>query len=164
MKAIGQLEAKVQWNRSRSKNSADFYTVGYSLYSPTDLLHALREAGVHTLVDIRHDAISMHRPEFSKSNLRHFLGTYGVAYIHCPDLGVPRDVRLRVTRDSNRDIVWRWYDSHVVPSFAGRNLDRFFNCADHPIALMCVEADPSSCHRHRLAIALEHHGLRSYDL
>jgi len=161
---MDRLDAKVQWNRYRSKSYADFYTIGYSFFRLTDFLGALKDAGVITLVDIRYDPISMHRPEFSKTNLRQSLGGCGVAYVHCPDLGVPRDVRLKATCKSSRDIIWRWYDRHVVPDFAGRNLDRFFNLAEHPIALMCVEADPSSCHRHRLAIALERRGLRSYDL
>ena len=33
-----------------------------------------------------------------------------------------------------------------------------------PLALMCVELDPHECHRHRLCLALERAGYRSFDL
>jgi hypothetical protein len=29
---------------------------------------------------------------------------------------------------------------------------------------MCTELDPQECHRHRLCLALEHMGLRGFDL
>ena len=162
MANMAQLKAK--WNQKRNKVSADFYTIGYSGFSASEFVAALQEVGVSTLIDIRRDAVSMHRPEFSKTNLRQMLEVNGIAYTHYPALGVPRDLRARVADPSGRNQVWHWYDSHVAPTFAGRNLDRFFNGYDHPIALMCVEADPRACHRHRLAMALEVHGLKGYDL
>jgi hypothetical protein len=30
--------------------------------------------------------------------------------------------------------------------------------------MMCMEADPVECHRHRLFLALEKQGLRGFDL
>ena len=48
--------------------------------------------------------------------------------------------------------------------YVGINLHHFLNSVDHPAALMCVETDPTECHRHRLCIALEGLGLRGFDL
>jgi hypothetical protein len=36
--------------------------------------------------------------------------------------------------------------------------------ATTPVAMMCMECDPTECHRHRIFIALEEQGLRGFDL
>jgi uncharacterized protein (DUF488 family) len=152
------------WNSSRSPAIADFFTIGYSGRSPQEFIESLAAAGVRSLIDIRFTPISQYRPEFSKGNLRQSLESRGIAYVHRPDLGVPRDIRGTVVGTNSRAPIWDWYDKMVVPSYAGLNLDNFFNSADHPVAFMCTELDPTACHRHRLAIALEHFGLRGFDL
>lgn len=153
------LERKSGWNSHRSKRSADFYTMGYSRYTVPGFLLALQDVRIATLIDIRHDAVSMHRPEFSKKNLRHLLADNGIAYVHRPDLGVPREIRNQM----NHDRIWEWYDNNIL-QIVGNKPVELFGSARGPIALMCVEADPIDCHRHRLAIALERLGLKSYDL
>jgi hypothetical protein len=59
-------ENKALWNEARSAEQADFYTLGYE-GRPTDLIiDELRRAGVQTLLDIRHNPVSMYRPDLSK--------------------------------------------------------------------------------------------------
>lgn len=72
---------------------------------------------------------------------------------------MPCEVRVQAIETGTREAIWSWYDENVTFS-----LDSFFNVADHPIALLCVEIDPTSCHRHRLALSLERSGLHGYDL
>lgn len=159
-----QIENRATWNMGRSLEHADFYTLSYAGRSIGEVLNALRSAGVATLVDIRHAPVSMYKPDFSKNNLAQHVNAAGVAYCHLPDLGIPREIRSLAIGKPDRSDLWVWYDRYVVEPFIGRNLHHFFNFVDHPIALMCVEADPTSCHRHRLALALERAGLRGYDL
>ena len=159
-----QLASKEQWNVSRESKFADFFTIGYSGRTPHIFLDALVAAEVSTLVDVRKTPVSMYKPMFSKRNLTAALAERGIAYLHRPDLGVPREVRALSMDTGNRQVIWDWYDQEVVPSFVRRNLHQFFNFSDHPIAIMCTELDPTSCHRHRLSVALEALGLRSYDL
>lgn len=159
-----QLANKMRWNRQRSQAEADFYTIGYAGRTIGQFTRLLLDAGVSTIVDVRQNAVSPYKPEFSKTRLRKHLETYGLQYLHRADLGVPRDIRAKAIGRQNRDPIWSWYDSNVVATFLGSNLDEFFNWAEHPIAFMCVESDPYACHRHRLAIALERHGLKGYDL
>lgn len=151
-------------NDGRSVSQADFFTVGYSGQKLDHLIVALKDAGVVSLIDIRHNPVSMYRPEMSKSNLRRSLDAEGIAYWHERDLGVPRDVRALAVGETTRDSIWRWYDLNVVSTFAGKNLHWFFNAVEHPAALMCTELDPTSCHRHLLAEALESHGLMGFEL
>jgi uncharacterized protein (DUF488 family) len=159
-----QAANKMRWNGSRDAQRAQFFTVSYTGRSLETICDLLGAAGVATLIDIRFAPVSMYRPETAKSNLSRFLTGEGIEYVHLPDLGVPRDVRIKAVESGNRQAIWTWYDEHVAQQFAGGNLDRFFNIAQHPIAFMCVEVDPTACHRHRLALALETRGLRGFDL
>ena len=158
-----QQENKAAWNDERERAQSDFFTIGYSGRDISDFTAALRSARVVTLVDVRFTPVSQYKPDFSKRNLQSRLAEDGITYLHRPLLGVPRDIRARAI-DHSRDAIWEWYDAWVVPSFAGKNLHEFFNGAEHLLALMCTELDPTACHRHRLALALERHGLRGYDL
>lgn len=159
-----QVKNKATWNEARSVDRADFFTVGYMRRDIHELLDVLTSTGVSTLIDVRQTPVSMYKPEFSKTNLQRHLERQGIDYLHVPSLGVPKDVRGKAIGQPNRDAIWDWYDHHVVPRFIGRSLTRFLNFADHPVALMCVELDPMACHRHRLSLALERHGLRGFDL
>ena len=148
----------------RSVALADFFTIGYTGRKTDDFLDALVSAGVRTLIDIRQNPVSMYRPDLSKGNLSVLLQSRDVQYVHFPELGVPRDIRAQAVEAGTREIIWQWYDEHVVRPYIGINLHHFLNSVDHPAALMCVETDPTECHRHRLCIALEGLGLRGFDL
>lgn len=159
-----QAENKALWNESRTPSAADFFTLGYTGRRLPELLQLLIGNDVRTLVDIRYNAVSMYRPELSKANLNRYITECGLVYVHLRELGVPREVRQRASNAANRDLIWDWYDENVLPIYAGRNLHYFLNAVEHPIALMCVEADPIECHRHRLFQALEDRGLVGFDL
>ena len=159
-----QLESKGFWNDCRSAQTADFFTLGYSGRKTEEIIGLLRAHGVRTLVDIRQNAVSMYRPELSKSNLILLLQQSGIHYAHLPQLGVPRDIRAKAIESGTRDVIWDWYDNNVIADFFRRNLHFFLNGFEHPIALMCTEIDPQECHRHRLALALEQMGMRGFDL
>jgi uncharacterized protein (DUF488 family) len=159
-----QAENKAVWNDARTVDSADFFTLGYTGRKIGELLEALVKAGVRTLLDIRQNPVSMYRPELSKANLQKTIEGAGMHYVHAPDLGVPRDIRAKAISTGSREVIWTWYDEHVVEPYVGSNLHQFLNSVEHPVAMMCTEIDPTECHRHRLFIALEGHGLRGYDL
>lgn len=159
-----QIANRAIWNDSRSATEADFFTIGYTGRSAEELLDLLIASDVRTLVDIRQYAVSMYRPELSKSNLRRSVEERGLHYIHLPELGVPRDIRAKAIETGTRDVIWEWYDEYVVGVWLGQNLHRFLNIVEHPVALMCVEIDPRECHRHRLFLALEGMGLNGFEL
>lgn len=159
-----QLRNKALWNDGRSIEGADFFTLGYSGRPTDEILELIKRAGVSTVVDIRFTPLSMYKPDFSKTNLRRIIEGHGLCYLHVRDLGVPREVRAKAIHTGSRDVIWKWYDAQVVDRFIGFNLHSFLNMADHPFALMCVEIDPTACHRHRLSEALEDRGLQGFDL
>lgn len=159
-----QAESKFKWNEARSIECADFFTVGYTGRKTDALLDSLAAAGVRTLIDIRQNPVSMYRPDLSKTNFERILAERSIFYVHMPELGVPRDIRAKAISTGSRDVIWQWYEEFVVQPYIGQNLHHFLNSAEHPVALMCVETDPTECHRHLLFMALEHHGLRGFDL
>jgi len=156
-----QLQNKAAWNDARSRDLADFFTVGYMQRDIVTFLAVLVDAGVRTVLDVRHTPVSMYKPDFSKSNLQNHLAIAGIDYLHLPRFGVPRDIRGKAAGQPTRHLIWEWYDTYVVPFV---NLHSFFNSGDHPVALLCMELDPTSCHRHRIAMKLESHRLRGFDL
>ncbi|MEX1129387.1 MAG: DUF488 domain-containing protein [Vicinamibacterales bacterium] len=159
-----QLQGRESWNESRSEHTADFFTFGYSGRKTDVILAELERAGVRTVVDIRQHAVSMYRPELTKSNFDKLLAARGIAYVHVPDLGVPRDIRAKAIATGSRDVIWDWYDEYVATPAVGRNLHWFLNSFEVPAALMCTEIDPHECHRHRLSVSLESQGLKGFDL
>lgn len=162
--AVQQAENKAAWNKTRSRQEADFFTIGYTGRTLIEIIEALKSASVKSLVDIRQIPVSMYRPELSKTNLKRAVEKEGIGYFHFPELGVPRDIRAKAIETGNRNVIWEWYDEFVVEPIVGRNLHWFLNGMEHPVALMCVEIDPEECHRHRLFLTLEQLGLRGYDL
>lgn len=157
-----QLANRLAWNESRPPRLAAFFTVSYSGRTAEEMIAALREHSVWTLVDVRHNAVSLHRPEMSKGNLAKLLEAHGIAYVHAPQLGVPNDVRAEAAAAGDREVIWTWFDRHVAAS--PPDLRAFIESFQQPVALMCMELDPQYCHRHRLALALEKTGLRSFDI
>ena len=149
---------------TRPAEEIDFYTVGYQGRDIVSFVASLTQARVETLLDIRFTPVSMYKPAFSRKNLETALSAAGIDYLHMPDLGVPSEVRKQAAQSGRRSDIWAWYDEYVVSRFAEGNLDWFFNSANHPIAMMCVERDPRDCHRHLLADALSRHGLISRDI
>jgi uncharacterized protein (DUF488 family) len=158
-----RAESKALWNEARSPERADFFTFGYEGRTTYELFETLRSASVRCILDIRYNPVSMYRPDLSKSNFQKSVKDIGLQYFQLREWGVPREVREMAIDSGTRDTIWEWYDRNVVAPNFGHNLHRFLNL-DHPIAMMCVECDPTECHRHRLFNALERLGLRGYDL
>jgi uncharacterized protein (DUF488 family) len=157
------VESKALWNEARSRECADFFTVGYEGRTTKDLFDALLGAGVQCVVDVRYNPVSMYRPDLSKGNLQRSLQSTGIQYFHLREWGVPREIRVRAIETGSREAIWDWYDEAVIVPHFQRNLHRFLNLGS-PVAMMCMECDPRECHRHRIFLALEDQGLRGFDL
>jgi len=157
-----QIASRDSWNEARSAARADFFTIGSSGRKLEEIIAILQQHAVRTLVDIRRNPISVHRPEMSQGNLAGRLEENGMRYAHAPQLGVPRDIRAKATAAGSRDLIWAWYDENVIAPHP--DLHAFLNAFENPVALICTEIDPHECHRHCLALALEGMGLKSFDL
>jgi ParB family chromosome partitioning protein len=156
-----QLHEKLMWNLHRiNLQQYQFFTIGYSERKLEQFVEVLKFVGVKTLADVREEPFGIYKPEFNKENLEKALNRNGIKYIHYPELGVPREIRLKLAK--SEDWIWffKWYDKNIIPRM--EEID--FEILAYPIAIMCVELDPTKCHRHRIALALEGRGLKGFDL
>jgi len=154
-----QIFNKTVWNLERI-GDFDFYTIGYEKKTIEQFIKLLKMKKVNTVVDVRKNPVSQYKPEFSKENLEKILHQNGIRYVHYPELGVPSEIRRKLGETGDYDWFFKWYDENVIPKLSELDLKTL----GYPIAIMCVEYDPTRCHRHRIALALERQGLRGYDL
>lgn len=134
------------------------YTIGYEKSLPGDVIGALAEAGVTTLLDVRDRPISR-RPGFSKRQLAAALAEAGMRYVHLAALGTPPEGRL-AGRRREWDRFWAIIDDKLARPEADLDLRRAGEIAEAaPSCLLCYEADWRVCHRRRIAeILLQRHG------
>ncbi|MEO0427751.1 MAG: DUF488 domain-containing protein [Pseudomonadota bacterium] len=135
-------------------------TIGYEKATLDDVYARLTAAGVTRLVDVRAVA-SSRRAGFSKSLLAAGLAEAGIAYTHLRALGTPKAGRDAV-RAGRVEEMRRIYDDALEQPEA---VDAFAElraiAAAERVALLCYEADPSTCHRR---ILTERLGLPVTDL
>lgn len=119
-------------------------SVGYEGRSADDLLGALVGAGVGAVVDVRENAISR-KPGLSKRALAELCRASGIEYLHEPSLGNPRENRddFRAGVATSRSA----YEQHLNATGADALRRVVSILRDRTVALLCFEADHSSCHR-----------------
>lgn len=156
-----QIFHKTLWNLERVGHY-DFYSIGYENKTIEQFVALLLSKNIKTLFDVRKNPISMYKLEFNKENLRVILQKNDIDYFHFPSFGVPTKIRDQLALTHDYDWFFKWYDNNVINSESFQVFDS--SKFRLPFALMCVEFDPTRCHRHRLALALEKRGLKGYDL
>jgi len=154
-----QIFNKIMWNLERI-GDYDFYTIGYEKRSFEQFLDLLKAKKIRTLIDVRKNPVSQYREEFNKEFLMESMRKNGIKYVHHPELGVPSEVRRKLEETGDYNWFFKEYDEKIAPELRNLNLKDF----SQPIAFMCVELDPTKCHRHRIALELEKKGYKGYDL
>jgi len=120
------------------------YTVGHSNLELAELAGALRKFSVDLLADVRSLPRSMRHPQFSRDNLEEGLRDAGLRYLFLGDElgGRPADPKL--------------YASNGLVDYRARRACRDFQSGIErvmdearraPLALLCAEEDPLTCHR-----------------
>jgi uncharacterized protein (DUF488 family) len=129
-------------------------TVGYEGATVHTFLEALREAGVELLVDVRAVA-SSRRPGFAKSALAANVQGAGIDYLHLRDLGTPAPGRAAARAGRHADMR-RIFLAHLATEPAQAALDALADIVQsgRRVCLLCLEADPTHCHRALVAEAL----------
>lgn len=126
------------------------YTIGYEGKHIDQLLNALIYSGIQRLVDVRRNPVSR-QYGFHKSTLQELCSRLSIDYIHFPELGIPSTWRRSLESPSDYEVLFRAYVNQLLPQQAS-SVERISDLiTEKPSALMCMEADPSSCHRSHLA-------------
>ena len=141
------------------------WTIGYERLRPPALVAELEAAGVRRVIDVRFRPQSR-RPGMSKTRLGETLAEHRIAYEHRRALGTPPDLRFLYRANRVAEAA-RAFREHVERT-AADELDALAAelGASPPTALLCLEADPATCHRRVLTEALRRRlpGLEIVDL
>ena len=141
------------------------WTIGYERLLPDALVAELEAAGLRRLIDVRRRPQSR-RPGMSKTKLGERLERHGIAYEPRRELGTPEDIRMLYRQGATARAA-RAYREHLERE-AGDHVNALL--ADlrsgPPTVLMCLEAEPSHCHRRVICEALRERepSLRVVDL
>jgi uncharacterized protein (DUF488 family) len=128
------------------------WTIGYERLLVPELVAELEAAGIERLIDVRYRPHSR-RPGMSKTRLAAVLGEHGVRYEHRKELGTPPDIRWYF-KTGELDEGRRRFAQHVE-EMAADELDALAQELGTRTALMCLEADPATCHWRVLTEALQ---------
>ncbi|SEB52693.1 Protein of unknown function, DUF488 [Paramicrobacterium humi] len=126
--------------------------VGYEGLAVEELSDRLSRWGVTLLVDVRLNAISR-KPGFSKSRLAAHLAEHGIAYLHRPALGNPKDNRAgyAYTGTNDGNAARATFRERLAAKPAADALHELAELAAHQhVAVFCFEQSELHCHRHEV--------------
>jgi len=141
--------------RVQAKPYADkaVYTMGHQGLSIDAFLNKLLKCGISTLADVRNNPSSRNFG-FHKTTLSRLSENLGIEYRGFPELGIPASDRTDLKSLSDYEILFKRYRSGVLTK-KSRWLDSLTTVAvAKPTALICMESDPSFCHRSHLAMLI----------
>jgi uncharacterized protein (DUF488 family) len=125
------------------------YTAGYEGKTVDEFLNLLMESGISRLIDVRFNPISR-RYGFHKSTLTRLCGFLGIDYQHLPELGIPGSERDDLGSESKYSSLFDNYRNSLASRENGLlNVTRLLK--SDPSVLVCMEANPTFCHRNVLA-------------
>lgn len=129
------------------------FTIGYERTTVPEFVASLRDAGVQWVVDVRALPLSR-RPGFSKSALRAALEEAGIEYLHLKALGTPAEGRLAARAGRHADLERIYAGQLEMPEAMMQSAQMLELAREMPSALMCMERDPTQCHRSLLLAAV----------
>jgi uncharacterized protein (DUF488 family) len=129
-------------------------TIGYQLATVPTFLETLTAHRIDLLVDVRAVA-SSRRPGFSKTALTANLQGAGIEYLHLRGLGTPAEGRM-AARAGRHAEMREIFEEHLATRKAQADLAVLAEIvrSGRRTCLLCLEAEPTHCHRSLVAQAL----------
>lgn len=145
-----------------SAAGARVYTLGYQGRDLAEVLETVRGHNVLQVIDVRENARSR-KPGFETGELRRALAGIGVAYTHMPELGCAAEARHALWGGESTGPFFEAYRRRLAerPQAVAALLQQVRSM---PTLLLCLERDPSRCHRAVLVERLRADGLVPQDL
>jgi uncharacterized protein (DUF488 family) len=126
------------------------YTAGYEGKSVDAFLNRLVQAGIAHVIDVRRNPIAR-RYGFHRSTLERLCNHLGMKYSHVPELGIPSNQRQQLSTDSDYQTLFQHYERTTLKTEIPAIQTVSHWVRQTPSVLVCMEANPASCHRSRLA-------------
>ena len=136
--------------RARPVGEPAVYTVGYEGLLVDEFLDRLMREGIRRVIDVRSNPVSRVYG-FHKSTLSRLCKRLGVGYSHYPQLGIPSADRRDLRSRADYSALLRRYEQETLPRRTRAVEMAAELLKDQVSVLMCAEADPSRCHRSKLA-------------
>ena len=159
---VGYVYRKYPWftvnsekeqRESRPVAPAAVYTAGYEGCLVDGFLDRLLRAGIQQITDVRHNPISR-QYGFHKSTLNRLCSNVGIDYLHMPELGIPSALRRHLRTEADYADLFDRYKAQLSLEKAPFVRRIAAAMKQEATALVCMEAEPSRCHRSRLAEAV----------
>ncbi|MGE0829608.1 MAG: DUF488 family protein [Hyphomonadaceae bacterium] len=138
-------------------------TIGYERGGLSDVIAALRDAGVEIVIDVR-DIPNSRRAGFSKKMLSSSLEAAGISYRHLKPLGTPKAGREAAKRGDYAAFEEILNASLDRPEAQLALLEAAEIAAAQRACLLCLEHDWRRCHRGEIARRLKAQGFRAEHL
>lgn len=136
------------------------YTAGYQMNSVDRFLDRLLQVGIRVIVDVRANPVSR-KYGFARSSLSGIAEKVGLKYVHLPRLGIPSASRVGLGSKASYKRLLDRYEKSTLPKREHDVKELAHDMERTPSVLVCMESDPESCHRSRLAQAVsDESGLR----
>lgn len=125
----------------------EVYTIGHSSHQIDDFMALLKCYDIDVIIDVRSAPYSRYVPQYNREVVQQHLEVNGVEYLFAGAQlgGRPKDITCYANGDVDYDLIRRkeWFQQAI---------DQLIEKISEPgnYALMCSEADPLSCHRHKL--------------
>ena len=134
----------------RPISAAAIYTIGYEGISIDNFLNRIMECGISRIVDVRRNPVAR-RYGFHRSTLSRLSKRIDVEYVHHPEFGIASEKRKNLNGPADYQALFRDYEKSTLDQMPKdvEMLGKLFS--ESPSALLCMEANPESCHRNRLA-------------
>jgi uncharacterized protein (DUF488 family) len=126
------------------------FTLGYEGWPIDGFLDLLLRAGIQHVIDVRSNPIAR-RYGFHKCTLDRLCGKVQIKYSHFPQLGIPSGLRDGLGSVSQYEALFSRYEADILPGEGKAVAQVVALMKERPSVLMCMESDPSRCHRSRLA-------------
>ena len=126
------------------------YTIGYEGCSVDRLLNLLMRKGIRRVIDVRRNPVAR-RYGFHKSSLDRLCGKVDIGYVHVPAVGIASELRRNLDGSDAYARLFETYEKELLPREPNAVATIARMTTEEPAVLMCMEADPSTCHRSRLA-------------
>ena len=122
------------------------FTIGYEGATVGEFIAALQTAGVQRVIDVRALPLSR-RPGFSKTPLRAALDDVGIEYVHLRALGTPSEGRTAARAGRHEDMARVYAGQLELPEAIAQSAQMLAMAGEKPTALLCMEREPTHCHR-----------------
>ena len=144
-----------------SEIAPKLYTVGHSTHELSRLVELVEGHGVRAIGDVRRVPRSRRMPHFAGDALARSLASERIRYEHLPELGGFRRPLSGSPNAGWRHDGFRGYADHMTSDEFAAGVARLSELAgEMPTAVMCAEAQWTSCHRRLLADAMVVRGWR----